>query len=106
MSIKGRGMGGSSEEEYFYRLNKELIERKRKEQEEQKALRAPTEARGHHWMKCPKCSSDMVEVALAGIKIDQCNVCRGIYFDHGELDILIDSKEPKGFIGAMKGLFR
>jgi len=92
--------GYSKEEEYFYKLNKDLIERKRKE----KPLPVPNDA-SPHWMKCPKCSGEMVEVELAGIKVDKCAECQGIYFDHGELDILIESQEPKGFLGAMKGLF-
>lgn len=94
--------GYSNEEEYFYRKNKELIERKRQELE---AKEAP-EIRPPHWLKCPKCPGDMVETELAGIRVDQCSKCQGIYFDHGELDILIESSEPKGFLGAMKGLFK
>lgn len=92
--------GYSKEEEYFYKLNKELIEKKRRER--------PSKQSGEHnanWMKCPKCNAEMNEVELAGIKVDKCSGCHGIYFDHGELEILIDSQEPKGFLGAMKRLF-
>lgn len=92
--------GYNSEEEYFYKLNKDLIEKKRKEYPAKQTNQA-----GSHWMKCPKCGSEMAEIDLAGIKVDQCAGCLGIYFDHGELEILIESKEPKGFLGAMKRLF-
>ena len=92
--------GYSKEEEYFFNLNKELINKKRKEH----TAKASNEA-SPHWMKCPKCSADMKEIELAGMRVDQCGGCRGIYFDHGELEILIESKEPKGFLGAMKRLF-
>jgi len=98
--------GYSKEEEFFYRQNKELIAKKRRELDARKSEQVIAQKRGPHWMKCPKCSGEMVEVELAGIKVDQCGDCRGIYFDHGELEILIESKEPKGFLGAMKGLFR
>ncbi len=98
--------GRSNEEEYFYRQNKELIEKSRKELDARHSEQAIAEKRSPHWMKCPKCSGDMVEIELAGIRVDQCGGCRGIYFDHGELEILIESKEPKGFLSAMKGLFR
>jgi len=94
--------GYSKEEEYFFKKNKELIERKRKELEAKKS----NEAKPPHWMQCPKCGGHMTEIELGGIKVDQCGKCRGIYFDHGELEILIESKEPKGFLGAMKRLFK
>ncbi len=29
----------------------------------------------------------------------------GIYFDNGELQILLESKEPKGFLGVLRKLF-
>ena len=97
--------GSSKEEEYFYRINKELIDKKRREFSAQQSGEA-LENRDPHWMKCPKCGKEMAEVELAGIKIDQCGGCRGIYFDHGELEILMESQEPKGFFGAMERLLR
>jgi Zn-finger nucleic acid-binding protein len=57
-------------------------------------------------MKCPKCGGDMVEKELHQIKIDQCGSCHGIYFDAGELDILLQSKAPQGFLGGLKKLFK
>ncbi len=100
-------MATENEEEYFYRINKELIDKKRKETDAQQSAQAALEEkRTLHWMKCPKCGEEMTEIELAGLKVDQCGGCRGIYFDHGELEILMESKEPKGFLGAMKRLFR
>ena len=93
--------GYSKEEEYFYRQNQALIEKKRQELD---ARREP-EAKHPHWMKCPKCPGEMKERELVGIKVDQCEKCNGIYFDHGELEILLESKEPSGFFGALKRVF-
>lgn len=93
--------GYSKEEEYFYKQNKELIEKMRQKREETRLV----ESRPPHWMKCPKCIGNLKETALAGIRVDQCSACLGIYFDHGELEILMASKEPKGFLSAMKRLF-
>ena len=101
MVTENTGKGYSKEEEYFYKLNKELIDKKRMEI----MAKQSHGARPPNWMKCPKCEGTMVEVELAGIKVDQCGICHGIYFDHGELEILTESKEPKGFIGAMKRVF-
>jgi len=101
MNTKNPNKSHSTEEEYFYRINKELIERKRQAQ----AARPAIDIRPPHWMKCPKCAGEMAEIELAGIRVDQCGSCLGIYFDHGELEILIESKEPKGFLNAMKRVF-
>ncbi len=100
--MNGTNKESSPEEKYFYNLNKELIDRKRKELDANKASAQNTHP---HWMKCPKCGSSMEEVELTGIKVDKCVGCEGIYFDNGELQILIESKEPKGFLGTLKKLF-
>ena len=90
--------GYSQEEEYFFNLNKELIEKNREE-----ASQAKENAdRPDNWMKCPKCGGQMEEIDLAGIDIDKCQDCQGVYFDNGELDILLQSKERGGFLGLLK----
>jgi hypothetical protein len=96
--------GYNKEEEYFYRQNKELLEKRRKELD---AKRKAQENTGHpHWMKCPKCGADMREIERQGIKVDQCGACGGIYFDRGELELLLEAKEQKGFLGGLKSLFK
>ncbi len=92
----------SQEEAYFYKLNKDLIERKRKEIDSQKASSKASHA---HWMKCPKCGNELEEIELSKIKVDKCTQCEGVFFDNGELQILLDSNEPKGFLGLLKDLF-
>ncbi len=44
----------------------------------------------------------MEEIDLAGIDIDKCQGCQGIYFDTGELDILLQSRDRGGFLGLLK----
>jgi hypothetical protein len=61
--------GYNKEEEYFYKQNKELIEKRRHELD---AKRKEQQQQGHpHWMKCPKCGADMKEIERQGIKVDQ-----------------------------------
>lgn len=98
--------GYDKEEEYFYKLNRQLIEKRRKELDAQRAQQRDHEKAGEHWMKCPKCGSNMKEIDLHGIKVDQCTRCSGIYFDRGELELLLESQEPRGFLGGLKKLFR
>jgi PAT family beta-lactamase induction signal transducer AmpG len=43
-------------------------------------------------MRCPKCRSDMEQIDYAGIEIDRCTTCKGIWFDAGEVDLLRNEK--------------
>jgi len=90
--------GYNKEEEYFYNLNKKLIEQKRAEMAKENA----ETAKGAYWMVCPKCGGKMNEINKAGIMIDECSGCGGVYFDRGELDILLESKESGGFFGLFR----
>ncbi|HEX9842067.1 MAG TPA: zf-TFIIB domain-containing protein [bacterium] len=97
--------GYSKEEEYFYKRNQALIERKRKELDAERSAAEAAAAKGPHWMHCPKCGGAMSEVDLAHIKVDKCEGCQGVFFDHGELEILLESQEPQGFLTGLKRLF-
>ncbi len=94
--------GYSAEEAYFFKVNQELIERKRKELDAKKLVKDDKNAA--YWMVCPKCGNPLAEIDLMKIKVDKCTGCHGIYFDSGELQILLESKEPKGFLSGMKKL--
>jgi hypothetical protein len=92
------------EEEYFFEQNQALIRKQREKLDRERMARERAERKTTHWMKCPKCGADMREIDHAGLKLDQCTECLGTYFDHGELDLLIRSVEPKGFLESLKGL--
>lgn len=40
-------------------------------------------------MKCPHCRSVMYVAEIDGVELDLCADCRGIWFDRGELDLLL-----------------
>lgn len=40
-------------------------------------------------MRCPRCNSELNEVAKDSVMIDVCSQCRGVWLDRGELDKLI-----------------
>lgn len=42
---------------------------------------------------CPKCRGVMRAYERNGVTIDQCQECRGVFLDRGELDRLIDAEE-------------
>ncbi len=101
METEMRRLGYDKEEEYFYKLNKKLIEDLRKSRDQERVKQTAEARNKDHWMKCPKCDADLKETDLLGIKIDQCTKCRGIFLDRGELEILSEAKEPAGFWGGL-----
>ena len=42
-------------------------------------------------MICPACKSDMIVVEHDNIELDYCINCHGVWFDSGELELLIES---------------
>ena len=44
---------------------------------------------------CPKCQGAMRSYERNGVTIDQCQECRGIFLDRGELERLIDAEEQR-----------
>jgi Zn-finger nucleic acid-binding protein len=43
-------------------------------------------------LTCPKCQASMRSYERSGITVDQCNECRGIFLDRGELEKLVDAE--------------
>ena len=44
-------------------------------------------------MTCPKCHGTMRSYERNGVIIDQCQECRGVFLNRGELERLIDAEE-------------
>jgi Zn-finger nucleic acid-binding protein len=42
-------------------------------------------------MICPSCKNDMIVVEYQRIELDFCPQCRGVWFDCGELDLMLQS---------------
>ena len=83
------------EEEYFARKE---FERKRKiEQEKHRRLNEEEKKRLKelHYMRCPKCGMELIEIDYKGIMIDECSECEGIWLDAGELEA-VSKMEKKG----------
>ena len=41
-----------------------------------------------HFMKCPKCGMELLEIDYKSIKVDKCSECEGIWLDAGELEMV------------------
>jgi len=55
-------------------------------------------------MICPVCKYDMIVVEYRSIELDYCNSCKGVWFDTGELELLLksqDLEEPKAFLDGI-----
>ena len=93
-----------NEEEYFAR---QVIEKKKKDAAEQDAAMAEADQqqlRELHYMHCPKCGHDLVEIELLGTKIDTCTQCQGIWLDAGELE-QVSGQSEGGFFSSISRLF-
>ena len=52
-------------------------------------------------MICPVCKYDMIVVEYHDIELDYCSSCKGVWFDSGELELLLESRgleETKMFL--------
>jgi ribosomal protein L37AE/L43A len=92
-----------NEDEYFVRLDAELMKERRDRLDEERKRQERTP----HYNKCPKCGCDLSEKEHHGVKIDQCDECGGMWLDKGELELIeeIDRKSG-GFLNSLFGLRR
>lgn len=74
------------EEEYFARA--EYEKKKKLEEEKHKKLAEEEKRRLKelHYMRCPKCGMELIEIDYKGIEVDKCSECEGIWLDAGELE--------------------
>ena len=57
-------------------------------------------------MICSVCKSDMIVVEYHDIELDYCGGCKGVWFDSGELELLLEShglEEAKLFLDNILG---
>ena len=93
-----------AEQEYFTRL--ELERRKTAELDTRRVVAEAERARLRelHYMKCPKCGRDLVEIDYRDLKIDKCTGCEGVWLDPGELEAV--ARVPKPTFDRIFGAFR
>ena len=92
------------EEEYFARMEYET--RKKLEEEKHKKLAEEEKKRLKelHYMRCPKCGMELIEIDYKGIKIDKCSECEGIWLDAGELEAV--AKLEKSGLDKLFSVFK
>jgi len=93
------------EDEYFIKMDAEKVKKMRADLDRKRDEEAKQHRKASHWMKCPKCGSDLEEINYQQIMIDRCVECRGIWLDHGELEMLVQGQATlsKGFLNRLFG---
>ncbi|OPY85742.1 MAG: hypothetical protein A4E71_01942 [Smithella sp. PtaU1.Bin162] len=92
------------EEEYFARQE---YERKRKQEEKNHKLMQQAEKDRRqklHYMRCPKCGMELIEINYKNTKIDKCSECHGIWMDQGELEQITHME--KSVLDKFFGVFK
>lgn len=74
------------EEEYFARLEFERLKKIEQEKRAKLAQEEKKRLKELHYMKCPKCGMELIEIDFKGIKVDKCSECEGLWFDAGEFE--------------------
>ena len=69
--------------EFAGRKNLEQEKHKKMAEEEKRRLKEL------HFMWCPECGMELIEIDHKGIKVDKCSECEGIWLDAGELESVI-----------------
>lgn len=92
-----------SEEEYFARIEFDRRKKIERERRQSLAVEEKKRLRELHYMKCPKCGMDLIEVDYKSIRMDKCPGCEGVWLDGGELNAV--AKMDKSMVDRIFGLF-
>ncbi|RPI20444.1 MAG: hypothetical protein EHM61_27020 [Acidobacteria bacterium] len=100
-------------DQWFHENEKKLLEENRKKREAKirdemakEEKRKQEDLKRLHWLKCPRCGHEMTENDLSGVTVDVCTLCAGIFFERGELELLLQKRaeERKGIFRRLIGL--
>jgi hypothetical protein len=92
------------EDTYFAKLELERRRNLALAREEQLRAHGRQKLKEQHWMRCPKCGMELLEIHHSGHTVEQCSACRGLWLDAGELESLTRNQEG-GFLGSLKRAF-
>ncbi|MSR42169.1 MAG: hypothetical protein EXS10_09770 [Phycisphaerales bacterium] len=102
MSNLTESSGYSHEDARFHELDAKALASMRTQLDAKRAAAAAVAAKVAHWLRCPKCGGEMQEQSFENVSIDQCTSCKGVYFDSGELELLLShSKARAGLMGRL-----
>ena len=77
-----------AETEYFARQEFERRRQLERARQAEQAQQEREQRKQLHFMKCPKCGMDLVEIDYRDLKVDKCTGCEGVWLDPGELEVV------------------
>jgi hypothetical protein len=89
-----------NEEEHFAKVEADRL----KARKAAAAAEAEKAARQLHYMKCPKCGADLLTELYHKVQVDRCPDCKGIWFDAGEAESIVEQNEQKGVAGLFQAI--
>lgn len=75
-----------SEAEFFAREEQEKLHRLSEQKKREEHAKAHEHNRTIHFMKCPKCGSDLKHAKLGLVDVEECTQCDALVLDKGALD--------------------
>ncbi|MHB0915023.1 MAG: TFIIB-type zinc ribbon-containing protein [Thermoleophilia bacterium] len=78
----------SKEDEYIARMEYERQKQIAEAAHEKLKEQEKADLKELHYMCCPKCGMDLIEIEYHDILIDKCSECEGIWLDDGEIDAI------------------
>lgn len=76
------------EEEYMARKEYERLKKIEEGKHTKLAGEEKKRLKELHFMRCPKCGMELIEIDYKAIKVDKCSECEGIWLDAGELEAM------------------
>lgn len=92
------------EAEYIARMEYDRLKKIEEEKHKKLKVEEKNKLKELHYMRCPKCGMEMIEIDYKGIEIDKCSECEGIWLDAGELEAV--AKLEKTGLDKLFGVFR
>ena len=92
------------EEEYFARMEYERRKKVEEERQNKLAVEEKKRLRELHFLRCPKCGMQLIEIDYKAIKVDKCSECEGIWLDAGEIEAA--SKLEKAGLDKLFSVFQ
>jgi len=92
------------EEEYIVRMEFERLKKLEVEKHKKLAEEEKKRIKHLHYMRCPKCGMELIEIDYKEIKVDKCSECEGVWLDAGELEAV--SKLEKSAVDKLFSVFK
>ncbi len=92
------------EDEHFARIEFEKRKKLEAEKQAQFLEEEKINLKKLHYMRCPKCGMQLIEIDYKRIAVDQCSSCAGVWLDAGELEAV--SELDKGALDKLFSVFK